>query len=253
MQRCRQRPARPSCRCCSTSWYPCSTTLTPSYRPSYWPSTARTLASLSFIFPTHIPYFNWYTFAFCENFNDIYMLLLVFLYFKYLSVINEIQYILKCTRRPSFLPFLHSYLFLWNSPVFIYGAKYICETFSCCYTISAALVEYDSLGMASLLNITTKDEIVGVYVTFLFLPLLHHIYGKSLHIVANGKCGIGLWNLYLYIYFDVLHRNGSWTMCYICVMCCSWPFTDVANAWLETLIDVIDLLPKDVIKKDVSL
>ena len=29
-------------------------------------------------------------------------------------------------------------------------------------------------------------------------------------------------------------------------------FTDIANAWLETLLDVIDLLPKEVIKKDVS-
>ena len=28
--------------------------------------------------------------------------------------------------------------------------------------------------------------------------------------------------------------------------------TDIANAWLETLLDVIDLLPKEVIKKDVS-
>lgn len=30
-------------------------------------------------------------------------------------------------------------------------------------------------------------------------------------------------------------------------------FADVANAWLETLLDVIDLLPKDVIKKDVGI
>ena len=30
-------------------------------------------------------------------------------------------------------------------------------------------------------------------------------------------------------------------------------FADIANAWLETLLDVIDLLPKEVIKKDVSL
>ena len=27
---------------------------------------------------------------------------------------------------------------------------------------------------------------------------------------------------------------------------------DVASAWLDTLLDVIDLLPKDVIKRDVS-
>ena len=27
---------------------------------------------------------------------------------------------------------------------------------------------------------------------------------------------------------------------------------DIANCWLETLLDVIDLLPKDVIKKEVS-
>lgn len=27
---------------------------------------------------------------------------------------------------------------------------------------------------------------------------------------------------------------------------------DIAKAWLETLLDVIDLLPKDVVKKDVS-
>ena len=30
-------------------------------------------------------------------------------------------------------------------------------------------------------------------------------------------------------------------------------FSEVATAWLETLLDVIDLLPKDVIKKDVRL
>ena len=29
-------------------------------------------------------------------------------------------------------------------------------------------------------------------------------------------------------------------------------FPDVANAWLETLLDVIELLPKDVIKREVS-
>ena len=38
----------------------------------------------------------------------------------------------------------------------------------------------------------------------------------------------------------------------------NWDFyyfysSDVANAWLETLLDVIDLLPKDVIKRDVSI
>ena len=30
-------------------------------------------------------------------------------------------------------------------------------------------------------------------------------------------------------------------------------FADIAGAWLDTLLDVIDLLPKDIIKKDVSL
>ena len=29
-------------------------------------------------------------------------------------------------------------------------------------------------------------------------------------------------------------------------------FPEIANAWLDTLLDVIDLLPKDIIKKEVS-
>lgn len=35
--------------------------------------------------------------------------------------------------------------------------------------------------------------------------------------------------------------------------CCIRTFVlDVASAWLDTLLDVIDLLPKEVIKKEVS-
>lgn len=35
--------------------------------------------------------------------------------------------------------------------------------------------------------------------------------------------------------------------------CCIQTFVlDVASAWLDTLLDVIDLLPKEVIKKEVS-
>ena len=61
--------------------------------------------------------------------------------------------------------------------------------------------------------------------------------------VSVGNYGL-LCNTFA-IFKSSLLKVGTFTWLHIL-------FSDIANAWLETLLDVIDLLPKEVIKKDVS-
>jgi len=51
--------------------------------------------------------------------------------------------------------------------------------------------------------------------------------------------------------FACVNTLGNHLMCWY-TQACRCDVVDVAGAWLETLLDVIELLPKDVIKKDVS-
>lgn len=56
----------------------------------------------------------------------------------------------------------------------------------------------------------------------------------------------------IWIYITFLAGSLVYEEVYTCMRKNVPLLTDIARAWLDTLLDVIDLLPKDVLKKDVS-